>query len=52
MSADVYRAVDEQRARESAMRAFEQYLADVPKAPNTAEVRALVEKIKAALSQK
>ncbi|HET9529761.1 MAG TPA: tetratricopeptide repeat protein [Blastocatellia bacterium] len=37
---------------ESAMRAFEQYLADVPKAPNTAEVRALIDKIKAALNPK
>jgi tetratricopeptide (TPR) repeat protein len=37
---------------ESAMRAFEQYLADVPKAPNAAEVRALIDKIKAALSKK
>jgi tetratricopeptide (TPR) repeat protein len=37
---------------ESAMRAFEQYLIDVPEAPNRAEVLSVVEKIKAALSQK
>jgi len=37
---------------ENAMRAFEQYLADVPKAPNAAQVQALVQKIKAALDQK
>jgi Flp pilus assembly protein TadD len=37
---------------ESAMRAFEQYLADVPRAPNIPEVRAFIEKIKGALNQK
>ncbi|MFY9553824.1 MAG: tetratricopeptide repeat protein [Blastocatellia bacterium] len=37
---------------ESAMRAFEQYLADVPRAPNIPEVRALIDKIKGALNQK
>lgn len=37
---------------ETAMRAFEQYLADVPQAPNAAQVQALVEKIRAALNQK
>jgi tetratricopeptide (TPR) repeat protein len=37
---------------ENAMRAFEQYLADVPQAPNAAQVQALVEKIRTALNQK
>lgn len=37
---------------ESAMRAFEQYLADVPSAPNAAQVRGLVDKIKSAINQK
>jgi Flp pilus assembly protein TadD len=34
---------------ESAQRAFEQYLLDVPRAPNANEIRALIEKIKNAL---
>ena len=34
---------------ENAQRAFEQYLADVPNAPNANEVRAFIEKIKTAL---
>jgi hypothetical protein len=34
------------------MAAFEQYLIDVPQAPNAAEVRSVIEKIKKALSQK
>lgn len=38
-----------QKKYESAQRAFEQYLADVPNAPNASEVRAFIEKIKAAL---
>jgi Flp pilus assembly protein TadD len=37
---------------ESAQRAFEQYLADVPKAPNAAEVRGVIERIKAALDRR
>ena len=37
---------------ENAMRAFEQYLADVPRAPNIPEVRAVIEKIKGALNPK
>lgn len=37
---------------ESARRAFEQYLMDVPKAPNEVEVKALIEKIKSAIEQK
>jgi Flp pilus assembly protein TadD len=37
---------------ESAMRAFEQYLADVPRAPNLPEVRAVIARIKEALNQK
>ncbi|MCI0485910.1 MAG: tetratricopeptide repeat protein [Blastocatellia bacterium] len=37
---------------ESAMRAFEQYLIDVPAAPNAAEVRSVVDRIKAALDKK
>lgn len=41
-----------QRKYESARRAFEQYLTDVPKAPNAAEVRGVIEKIKAALDRK
>jgi Flp pilus assembly protein TadD len=36
---------------ESAQRAFEQYLADVPGAPNANEVRAFIEKIRTALGQ-
>ena len=36
---------------ESALRAFEQYLADVPKAPNAAEVEGVVKKIKVALNK-
>ncbi|HJQ68160.1 MAG TPA: tetratricopeptide repeat protein [Blastocatellia bacterium] len=41
-----------QKRYENAMRAFEQYLADVPKAPNAAQVQAVVEKIRTALTQK
>lgn len=41
-----------QKKYENAMRAFEQYLADVPKAPNAAQVLSVVEKIRAALKQK
>ena len=37
---------------ELALRAFEQYLKDVPNAPNAAQVRADIEKIKATLKQK
>lgn len=37
---------------ESAMRAFEQYLVDVPLAPNIPEVRAVIAKIRGALNQK
>jgi TolA-binding protein len=37
---------------ESAMRAFEQYLADVPRAPNAVEVQSLIDRIKAALDRK
>ena len=36
----------------SAANAFEQYLTDVPLAPNAVEVRGVIERIKAALSQK
>jgi len=36
---------------ESAQRAFEQYLADVPDAPNAVEIRAFIEKIKTALGR-
>jgi len=36
---------------ESAQRAFEQYLADVPNAPNANEVRAFIDKIKSALGR-
>ncbi|HKP85081.1 MAG TPA: tetratricopeptide repeat protein [Blastocatellia bacterium] len=36
---------------ESALRAFEQYLADVPKAPNAAQVEGVVKKIKVALNK-
>ena len=36
---------------ESAQRAFEQYLIDVPNAPNAAEVRAFIERIKTALGR-
>jgi Flp pilus assembly protein TadD len=41
-----------QKRYESARQAFEQYLIDVPNAPNEAEVKALIEKIKAATGQK
>jgi tetratricopeptide (TPR) repeat protein len=37
---------------EAALRAFEQYLKDVPNAPNAAQVRDFAEKIKAALKPK
>jgi tetratricopeptide (TPR) repeat protein len=37
---------------DNAMRAFEQYLVDVPEAPNAEVVRGLINKIKAAISQK
>ena len=37
---------------ERAMRALEQYLADVPRAPNIADVQAVIAKIKTALNQK
>lgn len=36
---------------ESALQAFEQYLADVPKAPNAAEVAGVVKRIKVALNK-
>ena len=36
---------------ESAQRAFEQYLVDVPNAPNAGEVRAFIERIRAALGR-
>jgi Flp pilus assembly protein TadD len=36
---------------EKAQRAFEQYLADVPNAPNVNEIRAFIEKIRAALGR-
>jgi len=37
---------------QSALTAFEQYLSDVPHAPNAAEVRGFIEKIKIAITQK
>lgn len=37
---------------DNAVRAFEQYLTDVPAAPNAEQVRGLIAKIKAAISQK
>ena len=37
---------------EPALRAFEQYLKDVPAAPNAEQVKSVIEKIKAALNQK
>ena len=37
---------------EPALRAFEQYLKDVPAAPNAVQVKSIIEKIKAALNQK
>ena len=37
-----------QKKYEKAMRAYEQYLADVPKAPNASDVRAVIERIKEA----
>jgi tetratricopeptide (TPR) repeat protein len=41
-----------QKKYDLAKRAFEQFLTDVPKAPNRAEVTALIEKIKAATTAK
>jgi tetratricopeptide (TPR) repeat protein len=41
-----------QQKYEPALRAFEQYLADIPNAPNAAQVRQVVEQIKAALKPK
>lgn len=40
-----------QKKYDDAQRAFEQYLADVPNAPNATEVRAFIEKIKTALGR-
>lgn len=40
-----------QKNYEGALKAFEQYLADVPKAPNQVEVEGVVNKIKAALNK-
>ena len=40
-----------ERKYENARRAFEQYLTDVPIAPNAKEVRAFIEKIKTALGR-
>ena len=37
---------------EPALHAFEQYLKDVPAAPNAEQVKSIIEKIKAALKQK
>jgi len=39
----------EQKKYESALRAFEQYLADIPQAPNAGELRGVIEKIRVAL---
>lgn len=39
----------EQKKYESALRAFEQYLTDIPRAPNAGELRGVIEKIRAAL---
>jgi regulator of sirC expression with transglutaminase-like and TPR domain len=41
-----------QQKYEPALRAFEQFLADVPSAPNAAQVRQVIEQIKAMLKQK
>jgi hypothetical protein len=41
-----------QRKYNLARQAFEQYLIDVPKAPNRAEVAGVIEKIKAAMTPK
>ena len=41
-----------QKKYADARRAFEQYLADVPQAPNAAQVRGVIEKLRAALDQK
>jgi superkiller protein 3 len=41
-----------QQKYESAMKAFEQYLSDIPNAPNAAQVREVVERIKTALKPK
>jgi Flp pilus assembly protein TadD len=40
-----------QKKYENAQHAFEQYLADVPNAPNSNEIRAVIEKIKIALGR-
>lgn len=39
----------EQKKYESALRAFEQYLSDLPQAPNAGQLRGVIEKIRAAL---
>jgi Flp pilus assembly protein TadD len=39
----------EQKKYESALRAFEQYLTDIPKAPNASELRGVIEEIRVAL---
>lgn len=41
-----------QQKYDLSLRAFEQYLKDMPNAPNAAEVKSLVEKIKAALGSR
>jgi len=41
-----------QQKPEAALRAFEQYLKDVPAAPNSAQVKAEIEKLKSALNKK
>ena len=41
-----------QQKLEPALRAFEQYLKDVPAAPNAGQVKSVIEKIRAALNQK
>ncbi len=41
-----------QQKYELALRAFEQYLKDVPAAPNAAQIKEVIEKIKVALKGK
>jgi Flp pilus assembly protein TadD len=41
----------QQKKYESALRAFEQYLSDLPQAPNAGELRQVIEKIRSALAR-
>jgi len=42
----------EQKKYDLALHSFEQYLTDVPQAPNAAEIRRVIEKMRLALNSK